>query len=444
MKQLLRACVMLSLAGTVTTAVAQGALPLCNALPAGERASAQAIGACRESAPVVDVTPKGAAGAVGQVPQVVGLSFDDARSRLSNFTVRRSYVASAEPGGTVLQQQPAPLARLGAGGIVRLVVSDGSLRPPPQVSDAEIDGVRKTVEPPALASVPKPIGASQNAPSGVARSSAVDVRKRAAVSNPVSTARGNPSETRTASTKAGQVPPRSAVARSTPRATETLELPNVVGRTSADASAALAEFKVDRVEIIANAAPSGQVLAQDPAPGTQVPVGTSIGLQVSDGSLASVGTTASPVTSTVEPSPASTVAPSPPPTVSPSSPPERAAAARTARAPMTFPSTAVLLLIVGVLVGLGLGALLMRNWLAKRHAADTDAWLPASAPPPVELVKHQPVAKAAEQVALSQSAMAAGPITFAARLEEGETTIEFAAPSDADEMTLEYSRDFHE
>ena len=112
---------------------------------------------------------------------------------------------------------------------------------------------------------------------------------------------------------------------------------------------------------------------------------------------------------------------------------------------MTFPSTAVLLLIVGVLVGLGLGALLMRNWLAKRHAVDTEALLPATAPPPpVELVKQQPVAKADEQVALSPSAMATAPITFAAQLKEGETTIEFAAPSDADEMTLEYSRDFHE
>lgn len=442
MKQLLQACVMLSLAGTLTAAVAQGALPLCNALPAGERQSAQAIGACRESAPILDVRPKGAAGALGQVPQVVGLSFDDARSRLSNFAVRRSYVASAETGGTVLEQQPAPLARLGAGGIVRLVVSDGSLRPPPQVSDAEIDGVRKTVEPPALASVPKPTGALQAAPSVAARSSAVDVRRKPAASSSVSTARSSSSETRTASTRAGQVPPRSAVAQSPAPMTETLELPNVVGRTSADASAALAEFKVDRIEVIANAAPSGQVLAQDPPPGTQVPVGTSIGLQVSDGSLASVGTNALPVTTTVESSPAPTVAASPPPTVVPSPPPDRAAAAVPARAPMTFPSTAVLLLIVGVLVGLGLGALLMRNWLAKRHAADTEALLPTAAP--VELVKHRPAAKAPDRVTLAPSAMPATPVTFAAHLKEGETTIEFAAPSDADEMTLEYSRDFHE
>src|SRR5687768_17987877 len=100
-KQLLRPCVMLSLAGTLTAAMAQGVLRPCNDLPPGERESAHAIGACREGAPIVDIVPKGVRGTspvVVAVPRVVGLSFDEARSRLGNFTVRRSYVASAEPG----------------------------------------------------------------------------------------------------------------------------------------------------------------------------------------------------------------------------------------------------------------------------------------------------------------------------------------------------------
>ena len=120
MKQLLRPCVMLSLAGTLTAAIAQGVLPPCNSLPPAERETARAIGACREVAPIVDVAPSGgptAPSVVVSVPRVVGLSFDDARDRLAGFTVRRSYVPSAEPGGTVLEQQPAPphgfpLARL--------------------------------------------------------------------------------------------------------------------------------------------------------------------------------------------------------------------------------------------------------------------------------------------------------------------------------------------
>ncbi len=40
--------------------------------------------------------------------------------------------------------------------------------------------------------------------------------------------------------------------------------------------------------------------------------------------------------------------------------------------------------------------------------------------------------------------VAGAALTFAARLEEGEPAVEFASPSDADEMALEYSRELHE
>ena len=45
---------------------------------------------------------------------------------------------------------------------------------------------------------------------------------------------------------------------------------------------------------------------------------------------------------------------------------------------------------------------------------------------------------------MTAPAVTAAAITFAARLDEGQTAVEFAAPSDADEMALEYSRDLHE
>ena len=64
-----------------------------------------------------------------------------------------------------------------------------------------------------------------------------------------------------------------------------LEVPDLVGRSYADAGSALAEFRVDRIET-ASAAPAGEVLAQDPAPATLVPRGSTVSLQVSDGSLA--------------------------------------------------------------------------------------------------------------------------------------------------------------
>ena len=113
---------------------------------------------------------------------------------------------------------------------------------------------------------------------------------------------------------------------------------------------------------------------------------------------------------------------------------------------MTLPGIAVLLLIAGVLLGLALGALLMRRWLVKRHAAETEAFAPTVVPSPLVPVgapREASMAKVVEPAAMPVSATAAAPITFSAHLEEGETTIEFTAPSDADEMTLEYSRDLH-
>jgi hypothetical protein len=113
---------------------------------------------------------------------------------------------------------------------------------------------------------------------------------------------------------------------------------------------------------------------------------------------------------------------------------------------MAFPSTAVLLLIAGVLLGLGLGAVLMRRWLAKRQTAEIEVPTPTVAPSSREQVAAQQdtaIQKAAAP-ALSVPAMAAPSIRFAARLKEGETKVEFTAPSDADEMTLEHSREFHE
>ncbi len=444
MKQLLRPCVILSLASTVMAATAQGVLPACSSLPTAERERAQVIGACREVAPIIDVAPRRvqrAPSVVAPVPGVVGLSFDDARDRLVGFTVRRSYIPSAEPGGTVLEQQPAPPARLPAGTIVRVVLSDGSLRPAPRVAATEIDGVRKPAEPPFPSSAAPSEVRRPSVPKGAvpARSPAEPQNSRVSSKSAVLTPRSAAASSKAPASpaKVVQVPAR-GVSPSPAPVIETLELPNVVGRSSADASSALAEFKVERIEVVANAAPSGQVLAQDPAPGTPLPAGSSIGLQVSDGSLARASTATSAAAPQVAPAPTRPVAPTP------------------TRTPLTFPSTAVLLLIAGVLLGVGLGAQLMRRWLAKRHIADAETLTPTLVPAPVDAgTPHETTFEGAAQPvplavppavasASAASAMTAAAITFAARLDEGKTTVEFPAPSDADEMALEYSRDLHE
>jgi hypothetical protein len=55
-----------------------------------------------------------------------------------------------------------------------------------------------------------------------------------------------------------------------------------------------------------------------------------------------------------------------------------------------------------------------------------------------------PTAALAAALVAVPAAEAGTEIRFSARLDVGETTIEFAAPSDADEMAMEHSRELHE
>ena len=76
----------------------------------------------------------------------MGQSFDDARSRLTRFTVQRSYRAAAEAGGTVLAQSPMAPATLPAGAPVTLVLSDGSLVRVPRVTNININDARQRLQ----------------------------------------------------------------------------------------------------------------------------------------------------------------------------------------------------------------------------------------------------------------------------------------------------------
>ena len=421
-KQYLRLCVMAMLAVTVTAGWAQERL--CSEMPPIEREFARAFGACRDLAPIINVAP-----IFIPVPNVVGLTFDDARARLTGFDVRRSYRASGEPGGTVLAQEPAPPARAATGAPITVVVSDGSLRQRPLVGESEIDGVKRPLEAPAQPRVVprRPVSAPQQAPTA-------PVQRNAQTSVP-----------QTAQVTAAQ---RRSAAQS-----ETVEIPNVVGRSGADASRLLADFKVDRIEVVANAAPSGQVLAQDPAPGTAVAPGSPIRLQMSDGSLANPAATTPAVSSA--PSPATPPVQTPTDASKPSVPSRQFA--------ITSMSNGALILTGVVLTGLVLGALLMRRRaLGGVPAVDAVTAAPTGTAPvvvapveiapveiaPVEIapVEIAPAEIAPADVALPEPDRGGVPlpeIRVAARLEAGETTIEFTA-LEADETTLERSRELHE
>jgi beta-lactam-binding protein with PASTA domain len=408
-KRYLQLSVMAMLAVTGTAGLAQERL--CSELPPIEREFARAFGACRDLAPIIDVAP-----IMIPVPNVVGLTFDDARSRLAGFDVRRAYRASGEPGGTVLAQEPAPQARVTTGSPITVVVSDGSLRQRPLVGESEIDGVKAPLEAPAQPRVVsrRPVPAPQQARTApVQRGPATSVAQPAQV---------------TAAQRAAQ--------------SETVEVPNVVGRSGADASRLLADFKVDRIEVVANAAPSGQVLAQDPAPGTARAPGSTIALQMSDGSLAQPAT--APAVSSA-PSPATPPAQASTDASKPSVPSRQFA--------ITSLSNGALILIGVVLTGLVLGALLMRRRASGGvPAVDAVAAVPTGAvqvvvaPAEVAPVDIAPVELAAADVALPETDRGGVPlpeIRVTARLDAGETTIEFTALK-ADETTLEHSRELHE
>lgn len=220
-------------------------------------------------------------------------------------------------------------------------------------------------------------------------------------------------------------------------ALQKLKVPDVIGRSYADAGSALAEFKVDRIET-ASAAPSGEVLAQEPAPATLLLRGSTVSLQVSDGSLASAADTTPVTAPATAAAPSSTPAPAdsapataadPAPASEPTVPP-----ATRGRFPIAFSANAALILGAGVLLGLLLGALLMRQWLLRRTlAADKNA-------APLTLSQHQqPV-----EIGAGVSEIEAVPeIRFAARLDPGETTIAFASLPDDDEVSIEHSSDHY-
>jgi|GEM_PF-2127469 len=519
-KSFLQSCVTLLLAGTVTAATAQLRIP-CSEVLATERDFVRAWGGCRDVAPIVDVAPKTtevAPAVVIPVPSVVGLGFDDARSRLAGFKLLRSYRASGEPGGTVLEQQPAPPARLAAGANVRVVLSDGSLRAAPRVAESNVDGVpvpppsvpvqrsqpavvaeqprtASTVEsrpvedavqrgptPPATAPLERASGAGERV--AVPNVLGMTIRNAQARLDGFRVERSERSsqapsgrvieQTPTASTRvaAGQIVAlvvSSGPARSTevPRTgavvapvIETLELPNLAGRSFADASRALAEFKVTRIET-ASAAPGGQVVVQEPVAGTWVQPGSTIGLQVSDGSLTSAAVTTPAVVLPVPaPAPVSEAAalPAPAPVSEaaalPAPAPVSEAAALPAPAPVSepaalpapapvqsdsdrsvveFPDAASLAIFAGVLL---LGVLIAARWLRRRPvnpepAMDIEPVAQPDLSPPANVIAAAVVVPAPE-------------IKFAARLDDGETTVEFITQPEADEPTLERSRELHE
>jgi PASTA domain len=213
-----------------------------------------------------------------------------------------------------------------------------------------------------------------------------------------------------------------------PAVNETLEVPNVIGRSYADAANGLTEFKVERV-VVASAAPTGEVLAQHPASGSSLPPGSAIALRVSDGSLATAAAPV-PASSTAAVAPASQLEPATAPVQD-----DRVAGASIGE----IASNVVAPLVAGVLLGLLLAAVLMRRaFLARSRAIDT---VPANHVDtvPDEIASSQ----ASAEVHTAAAIEAPREIKFTARLDPGETTIEFSDLPEDEEAEIQYSRSQH-
>ena len=217
-----------------------------------------------------------------------------------------------------------------------------------------------------------------------------------------------------------------SVVTKAPAVNEVLELPNVIGRGYADAANVLTQFKVERVEV-PSAAPTGEVLAQDPASGSSLPPGSSIALRVSDGSLASAAA-AAPAPSVASVASASQLEPSTAPVQN-----DRVAGAFVGE----IASKVVAALVAGVLLGLLLGAVLMRRALLARSRAIETA--------PAEHVDIAPAEIDSSQAAAEVHRVAAieppPEIKFTAWLDLGETTIKFTDLPEDEEAEIEYSTD---
>ena len=396
--------------------------PLCSQLPAADRNSARAAGLCRDPAPIIDVAPPRASDeplppAVPStapsltVPNVVGQSFDEARSRLARFTLQRSYRAAAEAGGTVLAQSPMAPATLPAGAPVTLVLSDGSLVRVPRVANLNINDARQRLQKdldlkaqPVVVTSELRVGTviEQQPAEGtlVKRGSAVRLQVSAGQEGPelidVPSVVGMPFDkakarltrfaververprTERSSAPEGQVIEQSVRAASrtaagsvivltvasAPRAAvEIFEMPNVVGRAYTDAARSLAEFKVTRSEI-ASAEVRGRIVAQTPAAGATLLPGDAVALQISAGAGAAAAAAADAGTD-------ATLAAAP--------------ASAPAKGGQRGVFRGVLAISAAIVLGLIFGALLMRQWVFRQRAvaAADDAITSMSPVPPV-------------------------------------------------------------
>jgi serine/threonine-protein kinase len=200
--------------------------------------------------------------AIEVVPDVGGTPLAEARTRLAaaGFRVQAQVEASERPEGEVLQQMPRAGAEAEREAVVRLTVSGGAPRiVVPDVEGMQVDEAGRAVRRVGLPPEIRLVGSDEPAGTVLDQTPAADEEV------------GPDTVVRLQVAKAAREP-------------ATIDVPDVVGQTVADARARLRDLglrsTVTRVE---SAEPRGTVLGQSPAAGAGVRDGATVRLRVSAG-----------------------------------------------------------------------------------------------------------------------------------------------------------------
>jgi beta-lactam-binding protein with PASTA domain len=228
------------------------------------------------------------------VPRVVGSSENDAFATLGRLglTPQVQRTQSVQPAGKVLGQNPATGTVAKPGSVVKLIVSSGQ----------------------GAISVPNVVGSS--AASAARRLSAAGLESSTKVV-PSNQSRGTVvSQTPAAGDKVAK---GTAVLLDVSQGQVKVTVPNLVGTNEQEATAKLAKAGFTATVFrFPNPQPAGRVIAQSPAPGTQVAKGSAVRLNISAGqattqtqtqTVATTVTTASTVPAPTTTAPATTASP---------------------------------------------------------------------------------------------------------------------------------------
>lgn len=199
-------------------------------------------------------------------PNLVGLPREQAESSLSTFSLKPSVTedySSEVPAGVVFLQAPAAGAAINPGDTVEMVISKGAA--PAKVQVPNINGKKQADAEAALKAVGLVPAPSQSYSDTVAKGVV-------AGQNPVAGASMSPGSKVTFVVSLG-------------KGTQSVTIPNVVGKTQADAEAAIKAVGLvpSAVLNVSPTVPKGIVAGQSPTAGAKTAPGSVVGILVSLG-----------------------------------------------------------------------------------------------------------------------------------------------------------------